>query len=203
VACGSGRGISLQSPQIFGPFGTSNRLPLLRNLRSIVIAVSLDDPRRWGVKRLRTRLEYFVSVLKQHADTADKKPLLRNLTVHVGMDTDPRDPPYTENERLVTAEILMFGLESLTNLRGIRNVKVIGVPDWYARCLALSLQGTGGDVRKYAWSLSARRRRNIMGKARHGSAMKWWQPTLDWKEFAERNGVEMAEDVGKFWPVEE
>jgi hypothetical protein len=200
VTCHSDWRVYLRLPQIFGPFGTSHHLPLLRKLRSIAVAVSLNEFTHEGVKRLHARLRYFVSVLKKHAG---KQSLLQNLIVHVEMVTDPRDPPYSAHEGLVTVETLMFGLESLTKLRGIRNVKVTGVPDWYARCLTLSLQGTGGDVRKYAWPLSARKKWNIMGRARHVSAMEWWQPTLDWKEFAERNGVEMPEDVGKFWAVEE
>jgi hypothetical protein len=194
----------MQSPQIFGPFGTPQRLPLLRNLRSIVITVSLNDSTHWGVKRQRARLEYFVSVLKQHADDENKKSLLQSLCIHVDKPCNSRRrySPYSARSDAVTVEKFMFGLESLTELRGIKDVRVTGVPDWYAQCLELSVQGNGGDVHKYSWPFSARKKWNGEGKAQRVSLMKWWHPTLDWMEFAARNGLEVPEDLGKFWTVE-
>jgi hypothetical protein len=72
---------SLRSPFVFGPLGHPDRLPLLRNLRSIHIEVISDANGHWAVKCQRSRLEYLVEVLKEHTDDSDQKSLLDDLKV--------------------------------------------------------------------------------------------------------------------------
>jgi hypothetical protein len=203
---------SLQSPRIFGPFGESDRLPLLRNLRSISIAIVSNKATHWCVKRQRARFKYFVSVLKQHSDDDGKKSLLHDLTVHmheIHSWTYPNKEDY------------MFSLESLADLRGIKDVSITGVPDWFAQCLQLCIQGSGGDVREFEWTRreatnGEKGKKRVKGRKRatrwtntkrkvsvSAETRKWWQPMLDWKEFAVRNGVSLPDDIDKYWTVEE
>ena len=97
----------------------------------------------------------------------------------------------------------MFGLESLATLRGIRDVKVTGVSQWFAECLQLCIQGKGGKVQEIDWPVvEITRRKGVKSYRRKKvlvSTRKWHQPTLDWREFAERNHVEVPADVDKFW----
>jgi hypothetical protein len=200
--------ISLQSPRIFGLFGEANRLYLLRDLRSISISIVLNDTTHWCVKRQRARLIHFVSVLKQHSDDDNKKCLLQDLTVHMHDTLSPTD----------STEKYMFSLESLADLRDIKNVSITGIPDWYAQCLQLCIQGRGGNVQESDW-LRVKSERRVKSKKRGKSkkratkwdstdpkevvqTRKWYQPMLDWKEFAIRNGVSVPDDIDKFWVVE-
>ena len=64
---------SLRSKEIFGPFGDALCLPMMRNMRSIHIQVILHADSHWAIKRQRARLEYFVEVLKEHADDENRK----------------------------------------------------------------------------------------------------------------------------------
>ena len=205
--------ISLQSPLIFGPFGTDTRLPLLRNLRSIDIDVLPDYSSHWTVRRQRSRLEYFVQILKEYADDENRKSLLQDLKVELR----PGIPNVRLGVRHATAhhlsmqsptdtEKVMFGLESLASLRGIKDVEIIGLPDWYARCLQLCIQGKGGYVQEVNWPLIEvkRRRETWSRQTKLGwiTTRKWYQPTLNWKEFAERNGIPTPDDIDRFWADE-
>ncbi|KAJ4363067.1 hypothetical protein N0V83_010187 [Neocucurbitaria cava] len=192
--------ISLQSPLIFGPLGTDVHLPLLRNLRSIHINVRLDQHGRWTVIRQRARLDYFVKILKEYADDENKKSLLQELKIELKPPTSNGRvgvlPPTTEIEQY------MFSLESLASLRGIKHVEVIGPLDWFAQCLRLCIQGKGGDVQEVEWPLvKIQRRRGLTRQKKDAwvTTRKWYQPMLNWKEFAERNGIPLPEDVDKFW----
>jgi hypothetical protein len=192
--------ISLASPLIFGPFGDLNgsRLPLLCNLRSIRIELVLDDDDHWAVKRQRARLEYFVDILKQHSDDENRKSLLEELVIDVQIELTEPTP---------NVEKFMFGLESLATLRGIKKVTITGVPDWFAKCLALCIQGKGGDVLETDWPLVMKKRKlkttrfrwTEVTKVSCVSTRKWYQPMLNWTEFAERNGVVVPADVDKLW----
>ncbi|KAI4941033.1 hypothetical protein J4E91_011026 [Alternaria rosae] len=207
---------SLRSPFIFGPFGHPARLPLLRNLRSIHIDVIPDVDSHWAVKRQRSRLEYLVEILKEHADDSDQKSLLQNLKVDFQLVSPDkaerrlRDRPTWP--RVVKPGVpedvgkFTFGLESLASLRGITDVEINGLPEWYAKCLQLAIQGKGGDIQETDWPLVELKRR-ANGKRRSSKRMlvsirKWHQPTLDWKEFAERNGITTPADIDKFWADE-
>jgi hypothetical protein len=162
----------------------------------------LDDTSRWAVPRQRARLEYFVQILKQHADDENRKSLLEELVVEVRLpDAPDADAPD------VDVESYMFALESLTALRSIKKVTITGVPDWYAQCLTLCIQGKGGDVPQTDWPLVVVKRTLEPTKSRFRkmkkdawvSTRKWYQPMLNWTEFAERNGVVVPADVDKFW----
>lgn len=201
---------SLQSPQIFGPFGDTppggqSRLPLLRNLRHIKIIVSSDCRRQrdyWVVKRQHARLEYFVQILSQHSNDVSKRSLLQGLTVQCG-DRNPNGG-FDDTFSLPYLERHMFGLESLAALRGIKRVDVTGVPDWYAKCLQLCIQGQGGDVQETDWPL-VEVKRQVSGAVTKRyrkvwvTTRRWYQPLLNWKEYAERNGVEVPDDIDRFW----
>lgn len=97
----------------------------------------------------------------------------------------------------------MFGLESLASLRGIKDVTVTGLPEWYATCLQRCIQGKGGEVQEVHWPLvEVRHRRNVWStqwKKAWVTTRKWYQPTLNWKEFAERNDIPTPDDMDKFW----
>jgi hypothetical protein len=99
-------------------------------------------------------------------------------------------------------EKFMFTLESLTSLSHIKVVKITGVPDWYARCLQLCIQGQG-EVKETDWPIvQVKRSKTTWYKKRKlvwASTRKWYQPVFNWKEFSERNGVEMPENVERFW----
>lgn len=211
--------ISLQSPQIFGPFGTPEHLPLLRELRSIHLEVSISDTTHWIVKRQRARLEYFISVLKEHSDDADKKSLLEKLTVHLGpvqrRQTFSRcSMPHVPHITRSTLDNYMFGLDSLAELRGIVEIRVTGVPEWYARCLELCIRGEGGEVQRTEWPVVEKKKKKKAKKTARGqvkrskgakmiSTRRWWQPVMNWMEFAEKNGLEMPVDVGEYWMIED
>jgi hypothetical protein len=205
---------SLRSPFVFGPLGHRDRLPLLRNLRSIHIHVIPDIDSHWAVKRQRSRLEYLVEILKEHADDSDQKSLLKDLKVNfqlVSPDT-LRTIMHHGSRRVASPGVpkdagkFMFGLESLASLRGIQDVEITGLPEWYTKCLQLAMQGKGGDVEETDWPLlEVRRRTNTRStqwKKVLASTRKWHQPTLNWKEFADRNGIVTPPDIEKFWAVE-
>jgi hypothetical protein len=203
----------MKSPRIFGPFGDANHLPLLRNLRSIHININLNDHTHWSVKRQRARLEYFVSILKQYSDDTHKKSLLQDLKVTFGKLHRTLHNARYHPRPLVTApahrreEKYMFGLESLTTLRGIKDVEIVGVPEWYAKCLELCISGKGGEVKETEWPVVqvTRKKKTVGQKGRTAwvTSRQWWQPVVDWREYAERNGVEVPGDVERFWVGED
>jgi hypothetical protein len=47
----------------------------------------------------------------------------------------------------------MFGFESLATLSGVKDVSITGLPEWYAQCLTLCIQGIGGEVLETDWPL--------------------------------------------------
>lgn len=96
----------------------------------------------------------------------------------------------------------MFALEELAALRGVEEVDVTGVEPWFARCLECVMTGKGGDVREVDWPLVEITRQKGTSKKRKKAwvtSRKWYQPMLDWKEFAERNGIEIPETIDEFY----
>lgn len=155
-------------------------------------------------------------MLKEHADDADMRSLLQKLTVNLGPYLRPRTfsrcgIPQRPLSGSVGTDRFMFGLESLAELRGIKDVEITGVPEWYARCLQLCIQGKGGEVQETEWPEVRKKKvkKTAWGQVKRskGEAMvstrKWWQPMLNWMEYAERNGVEVPMDVERFWMDEE
>jgi hypothetical protein len=165
-------------------------------MRSIHIDVLLDVDSHWAVKRQRARLEYFVEILKQYSDDENRKSLLQELNVEVRTATTYLPPPED-------IEKFMFGLESLATLRGVKDVKITGISEWYAQCLQLCIQGKGGEIQETDWPLVEIRRHKGLkpkkGKKTWISTRKWHQPTLNWKEFAERNNITLPADIDRFW----
>ncbi|KAL6703876.1 hypothetical protein ACN47E_009010 [Coniothyrium glycines] len=203
---------SLRSPLIFGPFGSESGLPLLRNLRSIKIKLPLNCQGHMSLKRQRARLEYFVEVLRDYADDENRNSLLQELTVNVDMDPSVSDlygntshlhPAHPAHDQSVV-EKYMFGLDGLTSLRGIKDVEINGLPEWYAKCLQLCVQSKGGEPEETNWPLIEVKRRRP--GASYGPKLmswvttrKWHQPKLNWKGYAERNEVPLPDDIDKFW----
>ncbi|KAH8729045.1 hypothetical protein GQ44DRAFT_607935 [Phaeosphaeriaceae sp. PMI808] len=207
---------SLRSPLIFGPLGRDVGLPLLRNLRSIRIHLELDEYRHWGAIRQRSRLEYFVDILKEHLEDESKKTLLHELQIafyvtenptgHVNSNLRsewPNYPVLPDN-----MQKYMFSLESLTALHAIEKVKIIGVPDWFAQCLELSIRGKGGGVLESEWPLVQVRRTipsKSIAKIRKNfwvTSKKWYNPALNWKEFAQRNDIDLPENIDEYWALQ-
>jgi hypothetical protein len=195
----------MQCPFIFGPF---------------CIDVLLDVQDHWAVKRQRARLAYFVSILKQHSSDADKKSLLRDLTINFlhgpklparsrptprypHTDPTPFPPPPHEPEVI---ERFMFTLKSLVALTHIKLVSITGVPYWFAKCLELCIEGKA-EVKETDWPMVQVKRSKTTwcrkSKTVWVSLRKWWQSVFDWKEVAEREGFEVqGEDLDRFWAAE-
>ena len=180
---------SLRSRLIFGPF--RYHLYLLRNLRSNHMEVEFTNGSTcyWMTTRQRTRLEFFVEVLKQHADDDSKMSLLQTLHIQI-LNNDVH--------YLGGPDKYMFALESLAALRGIEHVTVVGLPSWFAECLKRCIQGKDGDVQDAKWP----RRRVVKNfETAWISTRKWYQPMFDWREFADRNGIATPDDIGKYFKV--
>jgi hypothetical protein len=199
---------SLRSPEVFGHLGHPDRLALLRNLRRIYIEVTpaSDSKGHWVMERQRSRLEYLVEILKEHADDHSQKSLLQELMIDFKL---PVILSLHDSSRQRNTEKFMFGLESLALLRGIKDVQFTGMPEWYAKCMQLSIQGKGGEVHETDWPLvQVKRPRNIKRSwstrktSRWASTREWYQPTLDWKEYAVRNNIPIPDDIDRFWAAE-
>lgn len=96
----------------------------------------------------------------------------------------------------------MFALESLAALRGIGEVQIKGPPDWFKQCLETCVRGEGGDVQEVEWPLvEVKRRKDCVSKPKKSSVTtrKWYNPMLNWKEFAERNGIAAPENIDRFY----
>lgn len=96
----------------------------------------------------------------------------------------------------------MFGLESLTSLRGVKCVDISGLPHRYETCLRICIQGEGGDIKEIDWPLLEVRHRRLKKYAKKRTTMEssrqWFQPMLDWREYAERNQVQLPDDLDDF-----
>lgn len=188
------------------------RLPLLRHMRSMHFVVLVNWTDHWTVQQLRLRLDYVVAVFNAHADDENQKALLHELKVDFKAESTaqnfrgyrwrykyprPRIPP-------VNTEKCMFILDSLAALRGIKKVEITGLPDWYARCLQTCIQGKGGDVQETDWPLiRVKKQRDYTKTPRKVwvTTRKWYNPIFNWKEFAERNGIDLPEDIDRFWGI--
>ncbi|KAF2648864.1 hypothetical protein K491DRAFT_698552 [Lophiostoma macrostomum CBS 122681] len=178
---------SLESPRIFGVLGHSHRIHLLRNIRSISILMgnsSTGKVTHWVAKRHRARLEYFIRILKEHADDENQRSLLERLTVQIDWKPSPK---------------LMYNLESLTGLRGIQDVDIQagGIPEWYAKCLQLCIEGNGGDLQPIDYPLVLRQKSKKSNAPRRRPSVQIWEttklwhdPVFNWEEFADRNGID-------------
>jgi hypothetical protein len=161
----------------------------MRNIEMVIEARRHDH---WAMKRHRSRLEYFVSVLKQYADDDNQKSLLTYLQIKYER---PHSDTWAGN--LHYQKQHMYGLESLASLQGIKHVDVEGehLPDWYAKCLQICINGTGGDVLPIDYP-DIKIKKRIPGFHKRyemvwQTTRAWHHPILNWDEYAERNGVDM------------
>ncbi|KAF2475788.1 uncharacterized protein BDR25DRAFT_300762 [Lindgomyces ingoldianus] len=208
---------SLHSSQIFGPLGFSNTLPLLRNLRSIEIQVehdSLAGSGHWENKRHRGRMEHLVNILKEHADDEDKRSLLKQMKVRFSYPPDPYRPNMARNghfgrlyphnvrrsNQIPPEDVIkrMFAFESLAALRGIEEVQIDGLQDWFRQCLEMVMMGNGGELVKIEYpDIWVKRRKEGSRRAKKilATTRAWWQPLFNWEEFAQRNGIYTPKDA--------
>jgi hypothetical protein len=184
---------------------------LLRDLRHIHISFWLTDNTHWGLKRLRARLAYFIAELNAHAADEAKKSLLNRFSMDVGTLED-RAKRHISNTGVLPRSRMsfkgptayLFGFEEFVALQGIKTVELTDVPSWYAECLALCMRGVGGELKETEWpTVKVKRKKRNCGvkKAVAVTTKEWWQPVYDWREFAIRNGVELPEDVDKYWEI--
>jgi hypothetical protein len=124
----------------------------------------------WTAKRHRARLDYFIRILKEHADDEDQRSLLERLTVHA-------DWGRSQN--------VMYNLESLTSLRGIQDVDIKGnyLPTWYSKCLQLCVQGKGGNLLSIDYPLLLKRKLKKSNLPRRQKTyIKVWETTKLWHD---------------------
>ena len=153
-------------------------------------------------------MEYFVEILKEHGDDDNRKSLLVELKVSVRLGK-PQGGGGRGTPRLIPpkdSEKFMFSLESLASLQGIKDVEIEGVPEWFAKCLQLRIQGKGGEIETVDWPpLQFKQRKGHKRKAKEGwrTSRKWYQPMLNWKQYAECNHIAIPADIDKYWKVED
>jgi hypothetical protein len=143
------------------------------------------------MERLRSRLEYLVKILKQYADDDNQKSLLDSLHI---VYQHTKHPQSKESNYL-------FGLETLADLRGIKDVRVTGVPPWFGQCLELCIKGRGGEVKHVDYPeviVKKRKRGQTKWQKNLTTTRKWQNPILDWKVFAERNEIELTPGIDCF-----
>ncbi|KAF2180602.1 hypothetical protein K469DRAFT_692793 [Zopfia rhizophila CBS 207.26] len=181
--------------KIFGPLGEPDRLDVLRNLRKVELVLRLSRADRWAHRRHCARLQHFAEALggKDGADSG----MLKHLKVR--FDSQVR---YVCGCRAKTIYVkstkYMYALESLTHLRGIEKAEVLGVDDWFAKCLEKAITGTGGEVQEidYPYLVVKRKANGGQRKKRVTQTTRaWYQPKLNWDEFADRNGIKSSKDV--------
>ncbi|KAF2714244.1 hypothetical protein K504DRAFT_371526 [Pleomassaria siparia CBS 279.74] len=196
--------VSLQSPDMLGALGHPCRLSLLRDLRNVHITIDPMMVKRqyWVHRRYRGRLSLLVQILKQYADQVNRRSMLKSLKVHfVAPPANPRgygDDYYDFLVEEVSKNLFM--LEELAPLRGVEEVVITGVPDWFALCLQLCIQGKGGHVNTAEYPKKEVRER--IGRktskkfvTRWVSTKEWHMPNLDWREYAVRNGIQLPADA--------
>lgn len=108
-------------------------------------------------------------------------------------------------ERQKAAELdNMFTLEVLSGIKRLEKVTVEGPPSWFAECLVLHLTGRGGPpASTLSWPTECRMRSvHAPGerKWQRAATRQFWQPTLDWREYALRNGTEFPNDIDRYFP---
>jgi hypothetical protein len=133
--------------------------------------------------------------------TQDDPPAIAHLAPLVPQSV----PPLAPEERWLLkaeAEENQSALEALAPLRGIKEFHITGVDKWFAQCMQLCIQGKGGDVKDNQYPYVQLKRRKVgtrKTKEYVRNTKKWYMPGLDWKEFAERNGIKLPADVERFW----
>jgi hypothetical protein len=199
--------VELGLSAIFGPFGLLSSPHLTRHLRRVDLTISFTKSEEDAVALHRVRINHFVDTIKQRATDVEKRPLLRCLHVRLISKGGhkkylyPGLAPHIERYRFAEH---MFNLERFTELTHIPTVEFAGLPEWFAKCLTLRVRGEGGDLNALKWPMETRRTKNgRFVRPWQGSTRQDWQASLDWMEFAQRNGIEMPEDASRFFPPAE
>mgnify|MGYP004504271419 CR=1 FL=1 len=199
--------MSLKSPLIFGPLGLPHRLHLLRDLRRIELVLEVNEPKGLAITRLRARTQHFVNVIRQHAGDEGKKSLLNHLHVRLaGIQRQRRCSRRARGTKVYTLlpERYMFTLEPLASMQGIEDTDIWGVSEWFKQCLEMRIRGQGGELAAADWPTKVveRRRKGSRKPLQvEVSAREGWQPTFDWREFAQRNDVALPENIDMFLPA--
>ncbi|KAF2824399.1 hypothetical protein CC86DRAFT_408477 [Ophiobolus disseminans] len=155
-------------------------------MRYIHISLVITEWGYWAGTRLHGRVEYFVRTMTAHAEDEGKKSLLKRLSVIV----EPSPMQYQIMEEY------MFALGALCALNPIAEVCIMVVPEWFKKCIEMKVKGLGRDVEVVDWKNKGR------GGEKVGVRRKWFQPMLEWKDFAARNGIGLPEGVDRFWAAE-
>jgi hypothetical protein len=153
-------------------------------------------------RRERDHIQHFVDAFNDRAEDPDQHSMLHTLKVRI-----PEGEPRAGEK---------FELEVLSGLkRQLKKVTVEGPPEWFAKCLVLHLTGRGGPpvstlswptklVRQKPPKLVRRKTTRVpsmqKSKFKSVSTRQFWQPTLDWREYALRNGIELPDDIDKYFP---
>ncbi|KAF2999776.1 hypothetical protein E8E13_005526 [Curvularia kusanoi] len=200
------RPLPIEFLYIFGPLGEPHLIHILRDLRHVKLFLQTDGHSHHGFKRLQTGLQLFVNAFNKSHDDPTKSSLLETLELHV-VDSNPIQPWMAKasslNKHIFALEVLADLKKPLTQLKTISLL-----PAWFSSCLALQLTGRGGrSTATLAWSTKVvKSSQNMYGKRKRAKVVEtraYWQPRLDWREFAARNGIEMPEDAGRYFPLSE
>ncbi|KAF1843418.1 uncharacterized protein K460DRAFT_418481 [Cucurbitaria berberidis CBS 394.84] len=190
-----------------GPFGLYHSQALLRDMRNIRLVLNINEStdQAWGP--FRGRLQQIVRELRRHSEEPTEKSRLKNLTLGIaryGQDYvyDDAQQELGYGDIIERVENCMFIFEALTELRHngtVKKVKVTGVPLWFAKCLKASITGRGGDVFQTTRHIRYVKRWYTCLVRRSLLTDFYDEPIYDWKEFAERNGIAVPADIGRFW----
>ena len=95
----------------------------------------------------------------------------------------------------------MFSLESLAHITGILSASIDGVTAWFAQCLEMRICGEGGEFKPLNWPKKTTKRKDEDGNIKRVPKRESWQPLLDWKNFAQRNGIAFPKNAERrFFP---
>jgi hypothetical protein len=188
-----------QEQPLFGPLEQPNHTGILRELQSVELQFGNPICSISGANRERDHLQHFVDAFNDRAEDPGQQSALHTLKVRI-----------SEYITVVLGTDLgeNFTLEVLSGLkRQLKKVTVEGPPSWFAQCLVLHLTGRGGPpVSKLSWPTKIKRRKithvpsKQKWKFKRVSTRKDWQPTLDWREYALRNGIELPDDIDRYFP---
>lgn len=197
------------------PGGNFGPLPphVLRDIKTIRLVLE-KDVHSYLYKRLDVHenfLRRFVMAINENSEDACRRSLLKQFDIEFKTTAGKRDYKYgfntTELNELgdshwidsqnQTAAACMYTLEVLTELPKIEKVGITGTPAWFAECLALCIRGKGGQVLPLRWQ--KQRMKNKNGVPRYRSMRPETAPSLDWAEFAERNGIELPDRMVAFF----
>lgn len=175
-------------PPVWDPFGFPKRQRVFGHLQKIILTIDFDQTREYSKEgsRMRASLDRFVRIMEKSEPDLDKCQLKKLSIQYLG--NTPRDSPGFEE----WASKLMFVAEPLAALKGLDHVYCAGFDPWFGACLEMCIKGEGGDIKQIDWPVKEIRRRNPTGGKKHPaqiSERQWWQPKLDWREFALRNGA--------------